>query len=193
MISADTKIGCKLRNLRQRSNISLRQLAKESGVSVSYISSIEKDAVSPTLATLRKILVALGSSFFDFFNENDREYDQYFFWKSEMRTVTDSDRQYTFVLPRRDDISIELMDENYSPAENMPKFEVMEHDFSGYLISGSMTLEIDDAAPTKLSAGDAFFVPCGVKMRGYCEKNETAHLITVLIRGKNSEFHPKEI
>ena len=30
-----------------------------------------------------------------------------------MHTVTDSDREYTFILPHRDDIHVELMDENY--------------------------------------------------------------------------------
>ena len=91
MMSSDSKVGAKLRNLRQRSNISLRQLAKLADVSVSYISSIEKNQASPTLATLRRILTALGTNFINFFSDEDNNNEQYIFRKSAMHTVTDSD------------------------------------------------------------------------------------------------------
>lgn len=58
MMTSDSNLRTKLRNLRQRSNISLRQLAKRADISVSYISAVEKDQASPTLATLRRILPA---------------------------------------------------------------------------------------------------------------------------------------
>ena len=109
----DAQIGAKIRNLRLRGNISLRKLARESGVSVSYLSSIEKNAASPTLATLRKVLVALGTNFFDFFNEQESNSDVFIFRMTGMRTVTDVNREYTFILPHRDDICLEMMDENY--------------------------------------------------------------------------------
>ena len=119
----DFKVGAQLRNLRQRSDISLRQLAQQAGVSVSYLSAIEKDTVSPTLATLRKVLVALGTNFYDFFNDEKTSEEKYFFRKAAMRTVTDSDREYTCILPVRDDIKLELMDEIYIEGKILPEFE----------------------------------------------------------------------
>ena len=173
-------VGARIRNLRQRSNISLRQLSRTADVSVSYLSAIEKDAVSPTLAMLRKILTALDSNFYDFFNDECSQADQYILRKAGMQTAADSDREYTLLLPHREDIRIELMDENYFPGKELPAFEVFESDFAGYVISGELVLEVDNEPPTALNAGDAFYVPAGTKVRGYCEKERKARLITAL-------------
>lgn len=187
MMSSDSKVGAKLRNLRQRSNISLRQLAKLADVSVSYISSIEKNQASPTLATLRRILTALGTNFINFFSDEDNNNEQYIFRKSAMHTVTDSDREYTFIFPHRGDIHIELMDENYFAGHNLPEFETMESDFAGYVVSGNIVIEIDHQPPAHLSCGDAFHVPRGISLRGYCEQGEKARLLTILYPVKDSE------
>lgn len=173
------KVGARLRNLRQRSGISLRELARRTDISVSYLSGIEKDNASPTLATLRRILVALGSNFPSFFSDEGENNEKYIFRKSGMKTVMNDDREYTFVLPQRPDIHLEMMDENYFPAAEPPEFEVMEHDFAGYVVSGDITVEIADSAPVQLTCGDAFHVPQGVRLRGYCRQGERARLLTV--------------
>ena len=174
------RAGAKIRNLRQRSNISMRQLARMAGISVSYLSTIEKDTVSPTLAMLRKILTALGTKFYDFFNESENVGEKYFFRKKSMHTETDSDREYTFVFPHRDYINFELMDEIYITGKNIPEFETLESDFAGYVVSGKIIIEIGDESPTELEPGDAFYVPAGMKVRGYCETGNSSRLITIL-------------
>ena len=179
MSASEGKVGAKLRNLRQRSNISLRELARRTDISVSYLSGIEKDNASPTLATLRRILVALGSSLSSFFGDEDENSAKYIFRKSGMKTVMNDDREYTFILPQRPDIHMELMDENYFPSDTTPEFEVMEHDFAGYVVSGNITLEIDDNPPERLGCGDAFHVPQGTRLRGYCRAGEKARLLTI--------------
>lgn len=179
MKPGENKIGAKLRNLRQRSNLSLRELARRTDISVSYLSGIEHDNASPTLATLRRILIALGSSYSSFFSDGEDSGEKYVFRKSGMKTVMNDDREYTFILPQRPDIHMELMDENYFPSEGTPEFETMEHDFAGYVVSGNITLEIDDDPPVLLSCGDAFYVPHGVKLRGYCRAGEQARLLTI--------------
>ena len=179
MKAGENKIGAKLRNLRQRSNLSLRELARRTDISVSYLSGIEHDNASPTLATLRRILIALGSSYSSFFSDGEDSGEKYVFRKSGMKTVMNDDREYTFILPQRPDIHLELMDENYFPSDGMPEFETMEHDFAGYVVSGNITLEIDDEPPVQLGCGDAFHVPQGVKLRGYCRAGEKARLLTI--------------
>ena len=186
MSGVDVRIGAKLKNLRLRSDISLRGLAQKAGVSVSYLSAVEKDSASPTLATLRRILAALDTNFIKFFSDEEDNTEQYFFRKSGMRTVVDRDREYTFILPQRDDIAIEMMDENYFYGDTVPEFETMENDFSGYVISGKIIVEVGDEPPTHLDSGDAFYVPRGTAMRGYCEKGERARLLTVLYRRKSA-------
>ena len=65
-------------------------------------------------------------------------------------------------------------------SNSISEFETFEADFCGYVLSGEITLEIGDEIPAKLSGGDAFYVPTGTRVRGYCEKGKTARVISVL-------------
>jgi len=51
-----------IRSLRRQRNLSLEELAQQSGVSRSMLSQIERDATNPTVATLWRITTALGVS-----------------------------------------------------------------------------------------------------------------------------------
>lgn len=61
------KVGAKLRELRRRRCVGLRDLALRSGVSHSSISLIERDMMSPSIDTLGAILDALGATLSSFF------------------------------------------------------------------------------------------------------------------------------
>ena len=54
------KIGTRLRELRRRRNLGVREVALRSGISHSSISLIERDCMSPWVDTLSAILDALG-------------------------------------------------------------------------------------------------------------------------------------
>ena len=55
-------IGASLRTVRRRRGMTLRQVADEAGVTESFLSQVERDIASPSIATLRRIAVALGTS-----------------------------------------------------------------------------------------------------------------------------------
>lgn len=61
------QLGHRLRELRRRRDLGLRELAARSGVSHSAISLIERDRMSPTVDTLAAILDALGATLGGFF------------------------------------------------------------------------------------------------------------------------------
>ena len=62
-------IGSKLRELRRRRSLSIRQLAIRSGVAHSTVSLIERDQISPSIDTLGAVLDALGSTLTAFFSD----------------------------------------------------------------------------------------------------------------------------
>lgn len=64
-----SKIGVKLRELRRRRDLGVRELAIRSGVSHSSISLIERDKISPSIDTLSAIVDALGTTLVGFFSE----------------------------------------------------------------------------------------------------------------------------
>ncbi len=62
------KIGAKLRELRRRRDLGVRELAIRSGISHSTISLIERDKMSPSIDTLGAVLDALGTTLPGFFS-----------------------------------------------------------------------------------------------------------------------------
>lgn len=68
--------GKTIKELRLKHNMTLRDLAKTSGCSISFLSQLERDLVSPTVASLKKIADALGVTITSFFGEDDANADK---------------------------------------------------------------------------------------------------------------------
>ena len=67
------KVGKQIKMLRISRNMTIKQLADETEMSIGFISNIERDVNSPTVTALQKICTALGvdmSSFFNMVNQN---------------------------------------------------------------------------------------------------------------------------
>ena len=63
-------IGETVRNLRKEANLTLKQMARRTGLSVSLLSQIERAESSPSISSLYKIAVALDSKIHDLFGNN---------------------------------------------------------------------------------------------------------------------------
>lgn len=63
------KIGNKLRTVRKAKDMTLKELAHLTNLSVSLISNIERDITSPTLINLLSISEALNITITDFLTE----------------------------------------------------------------------------------------------------------------------------
>lgn len=55
-------IGASLRSSRRRKGMTLRQVAESAGVTESFLSQVERDIASPSIATLRRIAAALDTT-----------------------------------------------------------------------------------------------------------------------------------
>ena len=53
-------LGDQIRSIRKRQEITLKELAEKTGLSIGYISQIERNLTDPSLSTLRKMSGALG-------------------------------------------------------------------------------------------------------------------------------------
>ncbi len=63
-----SSIGAKVRELRRERGLSVRTLAARTGFSPSFISQMEAEAVSPSIASLEKVAEELGVSLGQFFS-----------------------------------------------------------------------------------------------------------------------------
>lgn len=172
-------LGDRLRALRSGAGLSLRDLGERAGVAPSYLSNLERGGSSPTLTVLHNVLMALGTDLQSFLEDSGEDGAAgRVFRREHMRTAADASRRYTFLLPRRPGIGLEILDEYLLPGES-PPFEHSESEVAGTVLGGVLELEIDGEPPTCLRPGDAFHVPPGVRHRGRCASSEPVRLLTV--------------
>ena len=66
-----TKIGTKIKDLRIQKGLTQEELADRCELSKGFISQLERDLTSPSIATLLDILTCLGTDLKDFFNDSE--------------------------------------------------------------------------------------------------------------------------
>ena len=74
-------IGHKVKQLRIQKNLTLEELASRSELTKGFLSQLERNLTSPSIATLEDILEALGTSLSEFFKEEKQE--QFLFKKDD--------------------------------------------------------------------------------------------------------------
>ena len=95
-------IGEKLRKLRLQRELTQEEMADRCELSKGFISQVERDLASPSIATLTDMLECLGSNLKEFFSETEEfsfskidsyrglvfRYSSYFFWSlAEMADI----------------------------------------------------------------------------------------------------------
>lgn len=180
----ETEVSQRIQILRKQCGLSIRQVAKLADVTPGMISCIERGKNSPSITTLQKILSALGTDLAAFFSGGGTAQDGPVFAREHMRTISDDQRNYTIVFDKSPHISVEMLDEHIYPAKLRPPFETLKCDVAGYIISGSLSLEIKGRKKQKLRPGDAFYVSKGQEHRGVAANDEPVRLVTVYYPAK---------
>lgn len=67
--AADGEVGPRLRQLREQKGLSARQVAGLAGVTPAYLSRLENGRVSPTVASLARLVAAMGETMATLFQE----------------------------------------------------------------------------------------------------------------------------
>jgi transcriptional regulator with XRE-family HTH domain len=65
-------LGPKLRALRKERDLTQRELASQAGISANAVSLIERDQISPSVATLQRLVTALNVRMSYFFDEDEQ-------------------------------------------------------------------------------------------------------------------------
>jgi transcriptional regulator with XRE-family HTH domain len=170
----------KLGALRKERGISMREASRTAGLSVAALSAIEKGQSSPTLATLHKVLKALGTDFAGFFVGT--EDPSPVFRANAMKTVEGKHRTCIFLLPGRQDLRFQMLHETIATTETESECEWERHDFDlgGVILNGGpVRLEIEGEGAWTLSNGDAFYIKTGVRHRAINLGRRDLELVTV--------------
>ncbi len=172
--------GIAIGQLRRQGGLGLRELARRANLSAGALSAIERGQSSPTLATLHKLLNALGTDFVDFFSATQAPPVSPVFRRIDQKVAEDGLRQYVFVLPKREDIRFEVLAETITPAEIESEWETLTCDVGGVLLSGGpMRLEVEDVGQWTLHKGDSFYIKAGFRHRATNRSAKPLKLITI--------------
>ena len=133
-------IGEKLKELRIQRNLTQEELADRSELSKGFISQVERNLTSPSIATLTDLLESLGVSLQNFFVDNSDE--KIVFQPHDMFEKQDEEKKITWLIPDAqkncmEPILLELVAGGKS--HTLPPFE---GESFGYVLKGQVQLII---------------------------------------------------
>lgn len=152
-------IGLKLKELRILKGLTQEELADRAELSKGFISQIERNLTSPSIATLMDILQCLGTSIGEFFNETDEE--QIVFGKNDFFEKEDPElsNSVRWLIPNAQKNSMEpillTLKAGGSTCQDVPH----EGEEFGYVLQGSISIHVGSAV-YKAKKGDAFYYSC---------------------------------
>ena len=152
-------IGNKLKQLRILKGLTQEELADRAELSKGYISQLERDLTSPSIATLMDILQCLGTSIGEFFNEEPEE--QVVFVKSDYFEKVDAESgcSVTWIIPNAQKNRMEPILLTLEPGGSTCPDTPHEGEEFGYILSGSVSIHLGGRVH-RAKKGESFCYAC---------------------------------
>lgn len=155
------KIGYKIKTLRIAKSLTQEELADRAELSKGFISQLERDLTSPSIATLTDILQCLGTTLKDFFN--DEEEEQIVFRKEDYFEKKDEELGNTieWIIPNAQKNEMEPIRLTLSP--NGSTYPDLPHEGEefGYVLSGTIRIHIGNQIHNAKKGEAFYFTPSG--------------------------------
>ena len=173
-------VGLKLRELRDRRGVTLRELAARSGISHSAISMIERGRISPSIDTLGCVLEALGANLAGFFVEMQSSLPYMpFYRKDELIEIRQDDKlSFRMLGANHPSRQMLFLHETYAPGADAG---VVAHtgQEAGVVVTGEIELTV--AGRTRvLHSGDGYYFDSQLPHRFRNDSKEEGLLISAL-------------
>ena len=161
-------IGQKVRELRIAKNLTQEELADRSELSKGFISQLERDLTSPSIATLVDILQCLGTNLNEFFSDDEEE--QVVFGDEDYFEKKDTDLKNT----------IEWIIPNLTLAPGGATYPDLPHEGEefGYVLQGSVKIHVGNKV-YKAKKGESFYFTPHAKHYIEASSSSGARLIWV--------------
>lgn len=161
-------LGEKIRNCRKEKKLTLKEVAEASGLSIGYLSQLERGAIEPSLSSLRKVSEVLGISPYLLMEQQQSQPISVQHDKRAIIKFPKSEIFYEIVSP--------MSTPDYKPSSLVIQFEIEPggHDSEQYLthqseeivvlLSGQVEMLLGEI-PYRLEAGDSLVVQPNVPHR----------------------------
>lgn len=150
-------IGEKIKFLRQAANLTQEELADRCELSKGFISQLERDMTSPSIATLRDILESLGTSLQVFFQDPADE--KVIFTPEDFASKTDADAgsEVCWLVPNAQKNMMEPILVTLAPGGSTYPDNPHEGEEFGYVLEGSVIIQLG-SRKLKARKGDSFLI-----------------------------------
>ena len=149
------KIGEKIRDLRLSCGLTQEELADRCELTKGYISQLENELTSPSIATLIDILSALGTNLKEFFSDDEQE-EKVTFNKNEfIEKVTESYTLNWLVLNAQKN-AMEPVYMRLNPGASTEEDFPHEGEEFGYVLKGKIVLVLGKRR-LKVKKGESFY------------------------------------
>ncbi len=156
------EIGSKIKRRRIKLNLTQEELAARTELSKGFISQLERDLTSPSIATLMDILEVLGTDLAEFFSEKDDE--KVVFCIDDVFVKEDEESGYSirWLIPNAQKNALEPILVTLISGGRTQEDDPHEGEEFGYVLTGGITLVIGDRK-YRVKKGESFcFKPLSV-------------------------------
>lgn len=148
------EIGAKIKRLRVRLGLTQEELANRCELSKGFISQLERDLTSPSIATLVDILECLGTSPRAFFSDEGKQ--KIVFSQNDMFEKDDETHGHiTWLVPNAQKNEMEPILVTLSPGQATQPQDPHEGEEFGFVLSGSVQLHYG-AGKQRVKSGESF-------------------------------------
>ena len=148
------EIGCKIKELRLKNGLTQEELGDRCELTKGYISQLENDLTSPSIATLKDILTSLGTTLADFFADDDDE--SLVYGENDYFVKTSDNSSITWLVPTAQKNEMEpirlQLDAGAETEHDMPH----EGEEFGYVIKGKIRVHVGKRT-ADAKAGESFY------------------------------------
>ncbi len=130
------KIGAKIKESRQQLGLTQQELADRCELTKGYISQLENELTSPSIATLEDIVAALGQSLKDFFAEEEER--KLVYKKSDYIVKEDDGMEFMWLIPSAQKNEMEPAILSLAPGAETDEDMPHEGEEFGYVLEGKV-------------------------------------------------------
>lgn len=150
-------IGYRLKAVRKNADLSQRELAKRSGVTNGFISQVEKNQVSPSIGSLKKLLDGIPMSLADFFADPEEDTPQIVYRADEQPEIGSANVNYRLIGHSFPGRTIGMMRETMAPgADTGPEPISHAGQECGIVLQGRLQLTVGEQV-FELEKGDGYY------------------------------------
>jgi transcriptional regulator with XRE-family HTH domain len=169
-------IGNKLKRLRIRNNLTQEELADRCELSKGFISQVERNLASPSIATLEDMLQSLGTDLKTFFNDAEDKEVVFTAKDAFIKQNTDNGNTINWIVPNAQKRDMEPIIIDLEPGGK--SYEDYPHDGEefGYVLAGKIQLVIGNKK-YKVGKNECFYYKAN---QDHCIENVSSSVARVL-------------